>query len=94
MREGHRSFQFLREMHAKIEVMTSRPEIDIRKALELLSSRSLSLHDQSGQKKDIIDYVTSVAHSNPKMRRREDKILVIETLYGTASESTERAANA
>ena len=62
--------------------VTSRPEIDIRTALEPLTPRRVSLHDQSGQKKDIIDYVTSVVHSDPKMRRwrDEDKRLVVETL--------------
>ena len=62
--------------------VTSRPEIDIRHALERLTSLRVSLHEESGQKKDIIDYVTSVVHSDPKMRRwrDEDKNLVIETL--------------
>jgi hypothetical protein len=62
--------------------VTSRPEIDIRAALEPLTSRRVSLHDQSGQKNDIIDYVTSVVHSDARMRRwrEEDKKLVIETL--------------
>ena len=62
--------------------VTSRPEIDILTALEPLTSRRVSLHDQSGQKKDIMDYVTSIVHSDPKMRRwrDEDKRLVIETL--------------
>ena len=62
--------------------VTSRPEIDIRRALEPLTSRRVSLHEESGQKKDIIDYVTSIVQSDPKMRRwrEEDKNLVIETL--------------
>jgi hypothetical protein len=62
--------------------VTSRPEVDIRNVLEPLSSRCVSLHDQSGQKKDIVDYVTSVVHSDPKMGRwrEEDKDLVIKTL--------------
>jgi hypothetical protein len=62
--------------------VTSRPEVDIRHALEALTSLRVSLHEQSGQKKDIIDYVTSVVQSDPKMRRwrDEDKTLVIETL--------------
>jgi len=62
--------------------VTSRPEFDIRNAIEPLTSRRVSLHDQSGQKKDIVDYVTSVVHSDPKMRRwrDEDKSLLIETL--------------
>jgi hypothetical protein len=62
--------------------VTSRPEVDIRHALEPLTSRFVSLHEESGQKKDIVDYVTSVVQSDSKMRRwrEEDKDLVIETL--------------
>lgn len=62
--------------------VTSRPEIDIQTTLDPLTSRRVSLHDQSGQKKDIIDYVTSVVYSDAKMRRwrQEDKSLIIETL--------------
>jgi hypothetical protein len=64
--------------------VTGRPEVDIRDVLEPLTSRRVSLHDQSGQKKDIEDYVRSVVYSNsePIMRRwrREDKELVIEAL--------------
>jgi hypothetical protein len=64
--------------------VTSRPEVDIRDVLEPLTSRRVSLHDQSGQKKDIEDYVRSVVYSNSEsiMRRwrKEDKELVIETL--------------
>jgi NACHT domain len=62
----------------------SRPEIDIRNVLEPLTSRRVSLHDQSGQKKDIADYVRSVVYSDSEqiMRRwkMEDKELVIEML--------------
>jgi hypothetical protein len=64
--------------------VTSRPETDIRDVLEPLTSYRVSLHDQSGQKKDIVDYVKSVVYSNsePYMRRwrAEDKELVIEVL--------------
>ena len=62
--------------------VTSRPEIDIRHVLEPLTSRRVSLHDQTGQKKDIVNYVTSIVQSDPKMRRwrDEDKRLVVETL--------------
>ena len=64
--------------------VTSRPEVDIRDVLEPLTSFRVSLHDQSGQKKDIEDYVRSVVYSNsePIMRRwrNEDKELVIKTL--------------
>ena len=64
--------------------VTSRPEIDIRNVLEPLTSLRVSLHDQSGQKKDIEDYVRSVVYSNSEQImsrwRMEDKELVIETL--------------
>jgi hypothetical protein len=63
---------------------TSRPEIDIRAVLQPLAFRSVSLHDESGQKSDISDYVRSVVNSSPStaMRRwrADDKNLVIETL--------------
>ena len=63
---------------------TSRPEVDIRSVLEPLAFRSVSLHDESGQKSDIADYVRSVVNSSPStaMRRwrADDKNLVIETL--------------
>jgi NACHT domain len=64
--------------------VTSRPEIDIRNVLEPLTSRRVSLHDQSGQKQDIADYVRSIVYSDSEeiMRRwkMEDKELVIQTL--------------
>ena len=62
--------------------VTSRPEIDIRRALESLTSLRVSLHEQSGQRQDIVDYVTSVVQSDAKMSRwrDEEKNLVIETL--------------
>jgi len=62
--------------------ITSRPEIDIRTSLEPLTSNRVSLHDQSGQKKDIVDYVNSVVSSDKNMRRwrEEDKKVVVEVL--------------
>ena len=64
--------------------VTSRPEIDIRDILEPLTSHQVSLHDQTGQKQDIVDYVKSVVYSNsePIMRRwrTEDKELVVGIL--------------
>ena len=64
--------------------VTSRPEFDIRDFLEPLTSRQVSLHDQSGQKQDIADCVRSVVYSKsePHMRRwrKEDKEFVIERL--------------
>jgi hypothetical protein len=62
--------------------VTSRPEIDIQAALEPLTTLCVSLHNQTGQKEDIVDYVSSVVYSDKKMRRwrEEDRKLVIQTL--------------
>jgi hypothetical protein len=62
--------------------VTSRPEFDIRGSFEPLATKCISLHDQSGQKKDIEDYVRSVVYSDRTMKRwrDEDKNLVVETL--------------
>jgi hypothetical protein len=60
--------------------VTSRPEIDVRNILTPLASLRVSLHDQTGQKKDIEDYVRSVIYSDsePIIRwKKEDKDLVI-----------------
>jgi hypothetical protein len=69
--------------------VTSRPEIDVRKVLEPLTSRRVSLHDQSGQKEDIADYVRSVVYSKSEQImgrwRSEDKELVIKTLSERAN---------
>ncbi|KAI0294634.1 hypothetical protein B0F90DRAFT_1755988 [Multifurca ochricompacta] len=62
--------------------VTSRPEHDIRTVLEPLTSCRFSLHDEFGQKDDIVKYVTWFVHSDLSMRRwrAEDKELVIKTL--------------
>jgi len=62
--------------------VTSRPELDIQMSLEPLTSNRISLHDQSGQKQDIVDFISSVVYSDENMRRwrEEDKNMVIETL--------------
>ena len=62
--------------------VTSRPEIDIQAILEPMTSLRVSLHDQNGQTKDIIDYISSVVYSNRMMQRwgEEDKKFVIRTL--------------
>jgi hypothetical protein len=62
--------------------VASRPEIDIRMVLEPLTSLKISLHDEIGQKKDIVEYIKSVVHSDRRMRkwREEDQNLVIDTL--------------
>ncbi|KAF8267871.1 hypothetical protein EI94DRAFT_1254932 [Lactarius quietus] len=64
--------------------VTSRPEVDIRSALEPLAFHPVSIHDESGQKKDIAGYVRSVVYADSDTAmgrwRNQDKELVIETL--------------
>jgi hypothetical protein len=64
--------------------VASRPEIDIRMVLDPLTSLQVSLHDEGGQKDDIIAYIESVVRSDRSMRRwkEEDKQLVVDTLSG------------
>jgi len=69
--------------------VTSRPEIDIRAALEPLAFAAVSIHEQSGQIKDIEDYVRFVVYSDSDTAMRRwrdiDKELVIETLTERAN---------
>jgi hypothetical protein len=62
--------------------ITSRPEIDIKDVLEPLAYSAISLHDESGQQKDIFDYVSKTVYSSRKMRRwlEKDKKLVVKVL--------------
>ena len=62
--------------------VTSRPEIDIKKVLGPLASSAVSLHDESGQKSDISNYVRNVVYSDKKMQswRSDQRELVIEEL--------------
>ena len=66
--------------------VTSRPEIDIKNVLEPLAEGVVSLHDESGQMKDICDYVKEMVSSDKKMRRwrSDEKKLVIEELSENA----------
>jgi len=66
--------------------ITSRPEFDIKDALRPLRSHLVSLHDEHGQKQDIMNYVSSVVHSDKRMRRwlEGDKLLVIRVLSDKA----------
>jgi hypothetical protein len=70
--------------------VTSRPEIDIRRVIEPLTPLRVCLHEQSGQKGDIAEYVRSVVYSDsePIMRRwrTKDKELVIKTLTERAND--------
>ncbi len=49
--------------------VTSRLEVDIKPVLEPLTFRSVSLHDESGQKEDIENYIKSVVNTNRRMQR-------------------------
>jgi hypothetical protein len=66
---------------------TSRPEVNISSVLTDLASCSFSLHDESGQKEDIEEYIKSVVHSPSYTRkwRKEVKDLVIQTLSEQAN---------
>ncbi|KAN0128635.1 hypothetical protein V8E53_013554 [Lactarius tabidus] len=68
--------------------VSSRPEFDIRATFGRLALHSVSLHDESGQKEDIVDYVKSVVYSDSetmmKRWREEDKKMVVETLSDKA----------
>ena len=76
-------FMDLRLPHLHV-CITSRPEFDIRATLGRLALHSVSLHDQSGQRDDIVDYVKSVVYSDAetmmKRWRDEDKRMVVETI--------------
>jgi len=51
--------------------VTSRTEFDIKVILEPLAFRSISLHDESGQKTDIVKYIQSFVNENRKMQNWE-----------------------
>ena len=74
--------------HPDIRIcLTSRPEVDIRMVLEPLASHAVSLHDEWGQKEDIINYIESVVVSDVNMRRwrLEDRQMVINSLSRKAN---------
>jgi hypothetical protein len=75
----------LRHPNLRICVL-SRPEFDIRTVIGPLATQQISLHDESGQQQDIVDYITSVVRSDQKMKRwrDEDKDEVIEKLIQKA----------
>ena len=75
----------LRLPHAHL-CITSRPELEIRDALEGLAAHNVPLHEQDGQNQDILDYIKSIISSDPKIRRwrEEDRQLVMTTLMERA----------
>jgi hypothetical protein len=62
--------------------VTSQPEVDIKRILQPLAFRSISLHDEYGHKKDIVRYIESIVNSNENMQdwNSEHKQLVIDVL--------------
>ncbi len=66
--------------------VASRPEMDIRMTLEPLTALKISLHDEIGQREDVVEYINSIVHSDGSMRRwnEEDKQLVVDTLSSKA----------
>jgi hypothetical protein len=66
--------------------VASRPEMDIRVVLEPLAPLRISLHEETGQKDDIIAYIKSVVRSDRSMRRWKDgdRTLVVHTLSDKA----------
>jgi hypothetical protein len=71
----------LHDSHLSICV-ASRPEADIEAVLQPLASHTVSLHGESGQKEDIVNYIKWFINSDPKARkwRKEDKEFVLERL--------------
>ena len=68
--------------------VTSRSEADITATLNRLPFCQVSLHEESGQKQDIVNYVNSVVYTDSRMKkwRAADKELVIEFLTRRADE--------
>jgi len=66
--------------------VASRPEMDIRRVLEPLTTLKVSLHDEIGQKADMTEYINFIVRSDENMRRwnEEDKQLVVDTLSSKA----------
>jgi hypothetical protein len=66
--------------------VASRPEVDIRVILDPLTTLKISLHDEAGQKEDIVEYIKSVVYSDRNMQRwnEDDRQLVVVTLSGKA----------
>ncbi|KAN0129971.1 hypothetical protein V8E53_012226 [Lactarius tabidus] len=64
--------------------VTSRPEFDIRATLAPLAHHQVSLHEESGQKKDIVEYINSIVYSDSetmmKRWREDEKRMVVEAL--------------
>ena len=62
--------------------VASRPEADIRVILDPLTTLKISLHDETGQKEDIVKYIKYVIYSDRNVKRwnEDDRQLVVVTL--------------
>jgi hypothetical protein len=69
----------LQNLHVCI---TSRPEVDIQITIGPLPFHTVSLHDENGQRQDIVNYVRSIVYGDATMERwrQEDKEMVIDVL--------------
>ena len=54
--------------------ITSRPEVDIKKVLKPLARHAFSLHDEGGQRDNIISYIESVVRSDPNMQKWSQEV--------------------
>jgi hypothetical protein len=62
--------------------VSSRPEVDIKNVIHPLALHSISLHDETAQKQEIVHYVKTIVDSNPAIRSWTvgDKELVTDVL--------------
>ena len=62
--------------------LASCPEIDIRKFLRPLKPLEISLHDEVGQRNDVVKYIESAVHSHSETKgwNNEETQLIIDTL--------------
>jgi hypothetical protein len=62
--------------------VSSRPEVDIKTVIHPLALHSISLHDETAQKQEIVHYVRTIVDSNPAIRSWTvgDKELVTDVL--------------
>ncbi len=68
----------IRNLHVCV---TSRPELDIKDVLDPLIFHSVSLHDESGQKRDIEDYIRAVINTRTTKRWNDGhRKLAVDTL--------------
>ena len=66
--------------------VTSRPEPDIKNVLGPVIFRSVSIHDEGGQKRDIEDYIKSVINTRTTVRWKEEhRKLAIDVLVNKSN---------